>query len=398
MSLPSIRLLPLAALLLLLVPGGKEAEPAVMSLPAAAGSFRIEAQGLHIQPGSELNFLRFGPGVRISGEGISVRAETVEIDISTSGILDTSRVQLPQLSEAPERMIADPGQAVQEMAREIRGPSAKLEASALRRIAASGSVLIEGEGLRLSTATIYSADGGTSWSSGGAAELKLNDTKRGLRGSFSAQLISFNSSEQLLLARGQLAGQFTQAGNPELSFSAQELRADLKRNSIEITGAMTLQQGELRLETAALPGQTLKLALGQRQLNYGGDFVLSDNAQGLRLQGQGISGGLAVGGRLRIAAGVELSDTARGLRLKADALDAVLDPLKLTASGNVHLSYGKSSYAADEAVMTSSGSGKDTRYIIEIKGEQTGRFDLDELQRNTDSSPEAGQRQSASGD
>jgi hypothetical protein len=240
--------------------------------------------------------------------------------------------------------------------------------------------VIAGPGLRLSTATLYSSDGGASWSTAGTSQLALDDKRRGQRGSFSADLMSFNVKDQTLLARGHLSGALAQAGQDPVAISAGELRADLQRNRVTIGGGLRLSMGGLTLSTAAAAAP-VALDLASKEVRLDGGFTLSDSAQGLDLQGSGLTGSLGAGKQVNVGGGVRLSDAGRGLLLTADRLAAVLEPLKLTASGRVHLEYGKSSYEAQQAVVTRQGSGKSAKYVVEMAGPQKGRIDLDELQQ-----------------
>jgi hypothetical protein len=349
-----------------------------------AGKIEVSANSLRIQPGTRMNYLRFEDGVRISGQGFSLRANTVEIDVATEGVIDTSAIRLPSLDEPPDRVIADPASAVQQMARDIRGPSANLDAASLKRIAASGKVQIDGPGISLTTDTLYSEDGGLSWSTGGVAHLKVSDKQRGQSGSFTANLISFNSSTETLLARGSLQGSFRQGKQPEITMAASELRADLRSDALEIRGGLRLAYGSLELSTEAqgVNDPVVRLNTRTMSLELDGAFVLLEREMGLELEGTGLSARLDKVQQVDVLSGFKLVDTERGLELRADKLSAVLEPLRLEARGQVRVEYGKSSYDAQEAIVTREGSGKHSRYILEMSGPQTGRFDLGDLGRD----------------
>jgi hypothetical protein len=267
---------------------------------------------------------------------------------------------------------------MQQMARDIRGPSARLKPNAVKRIAASGDVHIAGPGLSLSTATLYSLDGGASWSAGRAVAV-LEDKDRAQRGSFSADMISFAVDRQSLLARGNLHGTLQQPKQETIELSAGELRADLQRQTAELGGGLTLRMGSIMLATAA-HAPMAELDLARKSVKLSGGFTLTDVGQGMELSGSGLRGNLS-DQAIDVEGGVRLTDGTRGLLLTAGKLAAVLEPLRLTASDKVHLEYSKSTYDAEEAVVTRQGSGKGARYIVEMNGPQRGSIDVSELQR-----------------
>jgi hypothetical protein len=364
-----------------LLPGagkpGKAKSGMIGPLPAA-GEIHISANSLRIQPGKEANYLRFGDGVEITGPGFALHAAVVEMDVLSSS-LGLKDVKLPQLSEPPERVIADPGSTVQRMVGEIRGPSAKLEASALRRIAASGSIRVSAAGAELQTETVFSEDGGRSWSTGGTAQIRLaSPGKAGpTQASFRAGLISFNSGTQEVLARGTVHGEFRPAGQAPLMLDAAELRGNLKTGAVKIVGGVTASSGTVRLATAqGDPAPPVRFNLKTNQLNIDGPFSIADSARGLTLEGGGAGADLTH--RQVDATGpVHIVSTTDKLELTASRLEAVLEPLKLTATGKVHLQYGASSYDAEHAVLTQSGK----KLIVEIEGRQSGQIDLQGMQQ-----------------
>jgi hypothetical protein len=374
-----VRLLPLCAVLALLLGADKRGggSPLLGTLPQH-GVVTVSANGLHIQPGKDVNYLRFDGGVEIKGPGFSLRADVVEMDVRSSS-LGLSEVKTPKLTEPPERVIADPGSAVQKMANEIRGPSAKLEPSALQRIAASGQIDVAADGAELTTDTVFSTDGGQSWSTGGPAQLKLSGQAHGAQGTFSAGLISFNAGTQELLARGAVHGVLAQGQQPPLSIQTGELRGNLKTGTVEIAGGVQATSGTTQLATAmGAQAPPVRFNLKTRELDIDGPFNLSDSQRELRMSGAGASASLGSGQQAVTASGpVHVTSGADDLELTASKLEAVLDPLKLTASGKVHLRYGGSAYDAEQAVLTRQGK----KLVVDIRGPQSGRINLDSFKQ-----------------
>jgi hypothetical protein len=358
--------------------GAQPAAPPPASRPHQPGAITIAASGLRIEPGRKANFLRFQNGVHITGAGFSLRADVVEVDVLSTA-LGMESMKLPKLEAPPERVIADPGATVRDMASEIRGPSARLEPSAIGRLAASGHVRVEGQGLALETQTVYSADGGQTWSTASRASLAVRDPRRGLTGRFSARQMSFNVQAQTLLARGGLEGRLQQQGEAPYTLTAESLHADLERSLVEVSGDLQLAQGEVVLSAAGLgrgkPPLTLDLA--RQTVDLASSFRLADMDQGLTLTGNGLAGSFAGHGELKANGSIRLADPRRKLLLTASAVQAQLRPLRVTASGRVHLGYGASSYDAGEAVITRQGD----KYVVEIQGPQTGQIDLGALSR-----------------
>jgi lipopolysaccharide assembly outer membrane protein LptD (OstA) len=295
-----------------------------------------------------------------------------------SSALGLKAVKLPQLSEPQERVIADPGSAVQRMVSEIHGPSTRFEASALQRIAASGQIEVQAAGATLSTDTIFSTDGGQSWSTGGTARLSLQDKTQGQQASFSADLLSFSAQTQELIARGHVRGSFQQRGQTPLQLAAAELHGELKTGAIRLDGGLQVTSGTLQLATAqGKSAPPVRFNLKTKQLSIDGPFTLSDSGRDLNLDGGGAEAALGSSQQVTARGPVHVRSTRDDLDLTADHLTAQLEPLRLTASGNVHFRYKGSSYEAQQAVLTRSGQ----KLVLELSGPQTGRINLDELRR-----------------
>ena len=333
-------------------------------------SFTIKSTSLVIIPSRGISYLRFENGVEVNAKDFQLIAETVEIDIDSSG-LASQQIELPDVEAPPERVVQDPGSVAAEMARGLKMPQARFDPSVLKRIAAAGGVSVRARGVSLDTEELVSTDGGETWTTSGGSALAYRDADSGDEYSLQAASIAYNRITERAVAEGELHAVYSSGENPPITLTAQRGETDLKNNTVNLSGGIVATYGEMTLICT-----TLVADLNQQVLHANGSAILTDRESGVTLTAFALDVYLAEQ-RASASGGVTVEHEGYRAELSAERIDADITNNVITARGGPSITFGNSSFSGEEIKVTLDGA----RTIVEVDGQQQAAIDVDEVRQ-----------------
>jgi lipopolysaccharide export system protein LptA len=333
-------------------------------------SFTITSTSLVIIPSKGISYLRFENGVEVNAKDFQLIAETVEIDIDSSG-LASQEIGLPNVEAPPERVVEDPGSVAAEMARGLKMPQARFDPSVLRRIAAAGGVSVRARGVSFDTDQLVSTDGGETWTASGGSSLAYRDADSGADYKLNANSIAYNRISERALAEGQLRAEYASREGPPIVLTADRGETNLRENSVSVSGNIVAQYGEMTLICT-----TLTADLDRQLLHANGGAMLSDKESGITLTATALDVYLAEK-RASASGGVHVEHEGYRAELVADRIEADIANNVIMAEGAPVIKFGNSSFSGKQIKVSLAGE----RTIIEVDGEQSAAIDIDDIRQ-----------------
>lgn len=345
--------------------------PPMISVPAGKDrNYTLLGQALLIRPGAQTTYLRFSNGVSVKGTDFTLSADIVELDLASNEMPSAKEFKLPQLKDAGERVVRDPGQVTSEMARALKIPDARFSAGSLKRVAAAGNVRVVARGMALATSGLVSRDGGRSWATVGRCELQRTDPVSGDVYKLAADDVVYDTQTQRALAKGQVSGRFQARGGQAIEIQAGLCELDLARGTASVSGALTVQYGALTLTSGSLSADLKRQSITAHDQPH-----LVESKYGLVLDADELNVDLAAQ-LITAQGGIKLHDDKRGVDLTAGKLAADMRTRQFIASDQALVTYGGSTFSGAKIVVHQEGG----KTIVEVEGDQKARIDLDEVQ------------------
>lgn len=344
--------------------------PPRLTMPPEGGrSFTIRGEGLTIQPGEKSTYLRFAGPVVVTGPDFSLSADVVELDVAIAGLTGGEAFKLPKLPETTEHAAQDPGAAAAAMAKELKLPEARFNASAIERMGATGTVRVDARGIQLAAPTLVSNDGGNTWAAIGRTTLERVDASSGERYELAADSLVYDRQGQRAAAKGNVAGVFRHGTDTPVEVSAEHCEMDFRTQTMKIPAPLSVKYGSLVLTSGSLNAD-----VGERVMKATGAADVQDTAHGLSMHAGSLVADLKAR-TIRATGGAEVTDTERGIVLTADTFDLNLERREVIASGSPVLRRGESVYSGKRILMREE-SGKT---VIEVEGPQNLHLNLEDL-------------------
>ncbi|MCC7479091.1 hypothetical protein IT575_11615 [bacterium] len=397
----------------LLLALGIAAKPPEISPPAPQErAYRVKGVGLSIRPFKDTTYLKFESGVSVSGEGFSLSAGVVELEIASGAFATVEDLKLPEGGLSKEELGRDPGEVAQRMSRELELPQASFNRSAIKRLSASGGVRVTTPEVTLSTDALLSIDGGQSWSTSGRAQLSRSSGSgaRAENYSLAADHLLYDTQGKRAAAEGNIEASFKRGGQDPVRLSAEKLELHIEQGRLKVSGGLKASYGQISLvcrEMEALLEEATLRADGAKPGEPGP--LLTDAQRGLSLQAGEITVDLddetveAVGGvklddstrRISLEASriegslkkqtfllsgkVSAHDSGHDLALTAERISADIAAGSYEASGGPVVRQGESTFTGERITVTQEKvpGQKELRTVVEVHGEQEARIDMD---------------------
>lgn len=347
--------------------------PPEFTLPVDADhTMKIVGNALTIQPSADgVAYLRFTDGVVVTGEGFTLTAGVVELDVKSGEYFDLKSIKLPEPPEDQERIVNDPGQTIADMAKELKVPRPDFSASSVLRVGAAGGVTIKTRDMTLTTAMLVSTDGGATWAAEQRSVLRSLDPETGEGGEISADYLLYDIANNRMLARGNIISQTVLSDGRPLRAEAQQYELDLDSGTFLASDKLRIFSGDYMLCCGRISVDL------QRERVVVSDFPhLLDKSTGRTLDAETIETDLS--GTMASARGnVRFSDPVSGLGLTAGEVNADLAAGIVIAGGEPEVRYRDSTYRGHSITVTLQDDGK---VVVEVAGPQEAVINIDELE------------------
>jgi len=362
----------------LLLPAATD-PPEPLELPATERVYTLKSEALTITPDKQeqVTHLLFSKGVTVAGEGISLSADTVELDVKSGEVGEYKRLKLPKMPEDPEHIVREPSQTIAEMGGELQLPEARFSQSSLREINAAGHVRVESEdGIVLTTEGLKSTDGGRAWVSTGRSLLQHVD-EQGNLAELSADVVQLNTESRFAEAIGNIEGSIVQRGIADpVEFKAQKCTLELQEEKpakLAISENLVVWSGVMELHCELLTAD-LGTGEGNRRrgvLEASGSPLLIYGDSALQLTAETIQVDLP-----KNQAGPQAGEGDRGTLMAVitarGGVTATIEPNQLPA-----LLAEKAPAAGEDKRPAEDQKGG--KFVIDVEGSQRARLDVDQL-------------------
>ena len=355
---------------LALLCGGSD-RPTVVT-PSGPGQVRytIEGGALTILSHPDYREFRYMDGVVFSGDGITLEAGSLVIEVSYGDLAGRESITLP--SPDPGSLERDPSGAAAQLAREIYLPSPELTPEMLRRIQASGEVIVHADEVELHAPGISSSDGGVSWSTTGRAHVSASSPQDSGSLELSADHLSFNTDSQTGQASGNITAKLDAPGQPQISLTAREVQFDALHQRLSASGELRAASGDATMCCGAL-----LVDLTTQELSATGRPRLGMNTRELTIVADELHYNLETQ-VFTASGGIDAYDGLSGAGLTAEQIEYDAEGDCLQAIGGPRLTQGDSYYTGETLRVTRETGGK---LVVEVEGKQSGKINVSKLEQ-----------------